>query len=400
MTGPQYLARLAAEATSVVNAKDYAAAIRHMWVIREGDTIMDDARRYRQRGMFPDEAVRELFSRLDLLRLDSPTQALPQSVAASGERFVSWLSGVMTGEVQEHGVPTGLRRFDKLTGGLTGGRLYIMAGRPGMGKTTLAAQFARGVARHGDGAGMFSLEMPEPELMARMLCDEAYVETNGTVTYQRVLNPKSLGLTMVEGEKILDAQRRLAELPLMFDFSSSLTVGEIAAKARGMGMALKRKHGTPLKVLVVDYVKFVKATDRYRGQRVYEIGEISASLKQLAKDMNIAVILLAQLSREVEKTEHKIPDLSHLRESGDLEADADLVVFLFRRAYYLQNNPEAMNDPRMQQELLECMNRLLLIVPKNRHGPTGNVEVFCHMGAAAVRDLVETEDYAEALMAR
>jgi replicative DNA helicase len=178
------------------------------------------------------------------------------------------------------------------------------------------------------------------------------------------------------------AQRAFETLPFIIDDSSRLTVGEIASKARAMKAQLEAK-GQTLDALVIDYLKFVNASNRYSGQRHYEIGEISAALKGLAKDLNVAVVLLAQLNREVEKRDDKRPQLSDLRESGDLEGDADVVLFLFREHYYLKL--ASAKDPSLEGRLADTEHKIELIIAKQRMGPTAPVEAYCHMGAAAIR---------------
>ena len=396
ITAQHYLARLAADATSVINAKDYAENLRALSQIRELEGILERVRQYDERHVFPGAALREAYVHLDNLRLDEPTRQHAEMIGPVAERFTTWMSGVMSGDVTESGVLTGLADLDRMMGGLRGGNLIIVGARPGMGKTALAGGVALPVAKAGHGVGFFSLEMSDEQLMARLHCDECFNDRGEPITYNNALRPKTL--SMQHGQRILDAERRIAGLPLMFDFSSRLTVGEIAAKARGMAMMLQRKFGTALRLLVVDYLKFVQATDRYKGNRVYEVGEIASGLKQVAKDLNCCVILLCQLSRKVEERDEKVPQLADLRESGDLEADADAVLFIYREAYYLQNDPRTANDIAKQTRLVECINRMLLILAKNRHGPTGNVEAFCHMGASAIRNLHRQEDNEEMML--
>jgi replicative DNA helicase len=145
------------------------------------------------------------------------------------------------------------------------------------------------------------------------------------------------------------------------------------------------RAGKQLGFIVIDYLKFLRASERYRGQRHYEVGEISGGLKTLAKDLGIPIILLAQLNREVEKRAEKRPELSDLRESGDLEADADVVLLLYREAYYLAN--EVKTNPEAEDRFRECQFKLEIIVAKQRMGEVGPVTVFCHPGSSAVRDL-------------
>lgn len=395
-TMAQYLALLAARATSTLMAKEYANKLRAITLIRETQGILLDLNDHDKMFTFPEDAVAQAYARLDLLRLDQPSHGVSETAAQSSKKFTQWFTGVMSGEVVEGGILTGLTDFDRMTGGLHGGNLIIMAGRPGMGKTTLATGIARAISRGGPGrqaveangiGGMvFSLEMSDTQQMARLHCDEAFDDDGDVITYNQALNPRRF-LGVPQGERLLRAADRIEKLPLIFDYSASLTMGELAAKARSAAMSLKNKFGKSLGFIVIDYLKFIKASERYRGQRVLEVGEITGATKQLAKDLGIPIILLTQLSRAVEQTEHKVPDLSHLRDSGEIEQDADLVVFLLREAYYLQNNPKTVEDVALQTKLLECINTLTIIVAKNRHGPTGSTDVYCHMGASAIRNL-------------
>lgn len=397
LTVSQYLARLAGAATTIINAKDYAETIRVLWMIRESQSVLMDLGHYQVRTAFPADAMREAWLRLDTIRMGQPQhRSITETVGQSGTAFVERMMGIMSGRIDAGGIPTGLTDLDHMIGGLKAGDFAIFAGRPGMGKSTVATGVTRNVARGQSGiknpvgAGYLSLEMSRDQTMARILCDEAFDDGGTPIEYRDALHPKRL--SMPYAERLLAANERIESLPLMVDYSSSTTIGEIAAKGRSMALTLKRKFNVHMGVLVIDYLKFVKSSDRYRGQRVYEVGEISAGCKQLAKDEGWAIILLAQLSRAVEMTEDKIPNLSHLRESGDLEADADLVVFLFRKAYYLQNNPKIGVDTALQMELQDCINTLMLIVAKQRSGPTGNINVFCHMGASAIRSLARPEE--------
>lgn len=390
LTASQYLASIAAAATTVINAGDYASTIRALWVMREAQSALIDLGRFQERALFPQDALKEAWLRLDTIRLGQPQHSVAtESVGQSAHAFMERLQGIMSGSIDAGGIPTGLSDLDQMIGGLKAGDLAIFAGRPGMGKSTVAESIVRNVARNGMGASYLSLEMSRDQTMARFLCDEAFDDGGAPIEYRDALHPKRLA--MPSAERLLAARERVDKLPLMIDYSSRLSLGTIAAKARSMALTIKRKFGVDMVMLVIDYLKFIEAGDRYRGNRVYEVGEISAGLKQLAKDEGWAVVLLAQLSRQVEMTEDKIPNLSHLRESGDLEADADLVVFLFRRAYYLQNNAKIGTDTALQLELQDCINTLMLIIAKQRSGPTGNINVFCHMGASAIRSLARQE---------
>jgi len=208
------------------------------------------------------------------------------------------------------------------------------------------------------------------------------------------LNSDKKALWIAMSLLAIDVAKIFAELPLHIDDSSNLSVGEISARTRAMADRFSRQ-GKRLQFVYIDYLKFVRATDRYRGQRHYEIGEISSGLKSLAKDLDIAVVLLAQLNRDVEKREDKRPQLSDLRESGDLEADADKVLMLYRESYYhAMKQPNEADREKFSQWLIDSEkshNRIELLVEKNRMGATGKIEAFCDVGASAIRDLVKND---------
>lgn len=313
LTISQYLARLAASATTVINAKDYAETIQHLWMIRESQGVLADLGHYQDRAVFPSDALHEAWLRLDTLRLGQPQRSIAtETLGHSGTKFVERMCGIMSGAIDASGILTGLTDLDNVIGGLKAGDLVIAGGRPGTGKSTLAAVIARNVAKSGLGVGYLSLEMSRDQTMARILCDEAYDDGGTPVEYRDLLHPKRL--SMPNAERIMAARERIDALPMMVDYSSHLTIGEIGAKFRGMALSLKRRFGAKMVLGVVDYLKFVQASDRYKGQRVNEVGEISRGLKQIAKDEGLAILLLVQLNRSVEQTEHKVPDLSSLRE--------------------------------------------------------------------------------------
>jgi replicative DNA helicase len=246
-----------------------------------------------------------------------------------------------------------------------------------MGKTIVGANLARATAQAGNGCALFSLEMPVEEIGARILSDHAF-HPNIAVTSKQIYEAE---LDERQMARVNAAADDLAKIPLLIDASPTLTVGEICARTRAAADRF-RKQGITLKVVVIDYLKFVRASDRYRGQRVYEVGEITSGLKAMAKDLGVCVILLAQLNRAVESRADKRPELSDLRESGDIEADADIVLLLFREAYYLKDKSDAESMARMA--LIE--DKLEIIVAKSRMGATGPVLAYCHPGASVIRD--------------
>lgn len=378
LSGPQYLARLMAEATTVINAPDYAEVVRDTWASRRVVEVSQDA----ARALTAPEAeprftIAQMLQDLDGIRaeLDHQKQGR-QPIAACVSGVLERVDAIQAG-MMPVGATTGLSDLDRSIGGLQPGRLVVVAGRPGMGKTIVGANIARATAQAGNGCAMFSLEMPSEEIGSRILSDQAF-HPQFVVTSKQIYEGR---LNAQEMQRVSRAANDLASYPMVIDASPSLTVGEISARARAAADTM-RKSGHELRVVVIDYLKFVRASERYRGQRVYEVGEITAGLKALAKDMGICVVLLAQLNRAVEARSDKRPELSDLRESGDIEADADIVLLLFREAYYLKDKTDAESQARLAaaEDLLE------IIVAKCRMGSTGTVHAYCNPGASVARD--------------
>lgn len=239
------------------------------------------------------------------------------------------------------GIPTGFDELNKRTGGFHGGELIIIAGRPGMGKSTFAVNIAEYVSIHlGKTVAIFNLEMPKEQIVNRILCSQALV-SNGRV--------RTGTMEMEDWEKICDVADTIATSPMYIDDSASITVSQIRAKCRRL------KQTKNLEMVIIDYLQLMQGSGR-SDNRQQEISEISRSLKVLAKELDIPVIALSQLKRESESQKGKKPILSDLRESGAIEQDADLVMFLFRNYYYSK-------DPA-EKDLAEC------IIAKNRSGET------------------------------
>jgi replicative DNA helicase len=244
------------------------------------------------------------------------------------------------------GIPTGFKRLDRKLSGLQKSQLIIVAGRPGMGKTSFALNIAQHVAISSQiPVAVFSLEMSREQLAMRMLCSEALVDSQKT---------RNGGLTYDDFEKLAKGIEVLGKAPVYIDDSPTITVMEMLAKAR----RLKKEKG--LGLVVIDYLQLMTGKDR-RENRQQEISGMTRSLKIMAKELEMPVILLSQLSRASEKRDTKRPMLSDLRESGSIEQDADVVLFIHRESYY---NQEAEGGDITQ-----------IIVAKQRSGPTGDVNV-------------------------
>lgn len=378
MTMRQYIAHLASDASCpALYVVDAAKQVRDFWALRKVMARCEDAVTCTGvPGAKPRDIISDLIQELDATRavLDG-RKTSARSAGESIHTLADRLERMRAGEIIGNCVPTCLTDLDKrLYGGFKGGELVVVAGRPGMGKSLFGVSIARQAAKAGHAGGIFSLEMIEEQVSGRLVSDTLYNATN-PITPSQILQNQ---LTEHQAESVFMAEREMRSLPLLIDDSSNLTVGEVAARVRSWRNRCERA-GKKLEFIVIDYLKFLRASERYRGQRHYEVGEITAGLKALAKDLGIAVVLLVQLNREVEKTADKRPELSHLRESGDIEADADVVLLLFREAYYLA----IADDPRHE----DVKNDLEIIIAKQRMGQTGSVKVFCHPGASAVRDM-------------
>ena len=380
LSTPAYLARLAAEATTIISAPDYAETVRDAWALRQIHDIAEcSLNQATSLASNPRAVIADMLGALDATRAEIDDQRTRRQTAGEcAETAIERIERIRSG-TQEVGATTGLHDLDRAIGGLTAGTLVVIAGRPGMGKSAIGSSIVRHTALAGNGAGFFSMEMHDEQIAARILADHVF-SSSAPLSFGDIIKGN---LTDEQYERTIAGAADLKRIPLEIDLSSSLTVSEIAARTRTLADRMKRQ-GVRLRAIVIDYLKFVQASDRYRGQRVYEVGEITKGLKALAKDMGICVLLLAQLNRQVESREDKRPGLSDLRESGDIESDADTVMLLFREEYYLRSKQQ---DPETVDRLLACENKLEIIIAKNRNGPVCSVPVFCDVAANAVRNL-------------
>lgn len=273
------------------------------------------------------------------------------------------------------GATTGVHALDNKLNGFKAGQLYVFAGRPGMGKSAVMCSLLRRTAQAGHGVGIFSLEMTAEEVTARMVSDT--LDTPRAPTFEAIT--KGL-LSEDQKNEVFFAAENLATIPLHIDASPRLTWGEIAARARRL-KAQYDAAGTPLAVICIDHMGLVAPSDRYAGNKVAEAGEISNAARVLAKDLNCCVLLLCQLSRDVEKRDDKRPTLADLRWSGEIEQDAHVVAFIYREAYYLAQDPNADTFA-----VSEARNRLELLVRKNRNGEATDVSLWCSIAHSSVRD--------------
>jgi replicative DNA helicase len=281
-------------------------------------------------------------------------------------------------------LPIGLNSLQRVLGGWHRGQFIIIAGRPGMGKSMLVQSMMLRSAQSAAGVMMFSLEMTTDELAKRGMSDLSYTNSD-PIPYQAAAN----GLSDRHFDRWSKAAAKYETLPFMVDDQRNLTVAEIAARARQQKNEWEAMGGS-LDIVVVDHLGLIKPSDRYRSNKVQEIGEISNGLATLAKDLDVAVVALSQLNRATEGRDNKRPTLADLRNSGDLEQDAHVVAFAYREAYYLermQYDAGSQQEMDRQARLEATRNTMEFLIAKNRNGPTDMVPLFCDPACNVVRDI-------------
>lgn len=377
ITMQAYLARLCAEATTVINAPDYAQTIVELWRRREliriaGDIA--DAARHAYIDAPVEAMLDELDGQITELRNGAPAENQRSTVAGGVDELLIDIETVRAG----HAPPVATSGFvdidSRLGGGLRPGRLIVLAGRPGMGKTVLMCAMARRAARKGFGVDIYSLEIDRKELTARMLANALGASTF-PIDYRDILQGK-----VAEGDvpRLQQLREKFAEIPLSIDATPALKISQIESRAKRTAMRLARE-GRQLDVVFIDYLGLVAVGDRYKGNKVAELGDIALGAKNMGKRLGCAVVLLAQLNRSVETRDDKRPLLSDLRESGNIEEHSDAVGFLFRPAYYDAQDPRKERDAEFVEAALRRANDLEIIWRKNRLGPTGTDKLFCRV---------------------
>ena len=381
--GVRYLANLVDRAPPAANARDYASLIYDLALRRElirlGGEISSEAS-----GADPDVTARDQIEQAEqrlfaLAETGSPsTGFMPFADALSGA--VDMAAEAFSRDGGLAGLSTGLLDLDQKLGGLHPSDLIILAGRPSMGKSSLAMNIAFNVARHyayevdasgakrtasGGVVAFFSLEMSAEQLAMRVLADVSGVSSDRL---------RKGEIDASEFGRVRDGAIEIQNAPLHIDDTGGLNIAKLAARAR----RLKRTYG--LDLIVIDYLQLVTTggDGRREQNRVQEVSEITQSLKALAKDLSVPVIALSQLSRQVENREDKRPQLSDLRESGSIEQDADVVMFVYRESYYLSRQEPREGTPehlQWQEDMDRSRHQAEVIIGKQRHGPIGNVKL-------------------------
>lgn len=380
----KYLGNVMAHTPTIANAKAYAETVKDQSTRRRlfllGEDLMNASTMPNvTTGTIASEAVTALDSVLAIARGKS------RKAVAFGDAMSELLDQVLNDDGRSR-ITSGLVDLDKaLSGGWRRKQYHILAGRPSMGKTTVATSAMLRTAKAGHGVLMLSLEMPTEEVTARAMTDLAYSSTRRIAYNAFRANQISDGDLAQMGQ----AGALFRKLPLAIDDQRGLTIAEIGARIRAQAQRFEQ-DGIKLGLVVIDHLGFIKASDRYRGNRVHEVTEISSGLGQIAKEQDIALLVLCQLNRGTESRENKRPTLADLRDSGSLEQDADVVIFTYRESYYLERQKfDAGTQAEVQRQtaLDGCRNTLELLISKNRNGPTTTVTLYCDMGSNAVRDL-------------
>jgi len=367
---PEYLIKITKFATSSRQSIEYSKIIYDMYVRRElikiSENIIDSAKisdlnisgksiiENSEKVLY--DLAEKGSSHSSLIKFD---EAVKQTLEMASSAYKNE-EGIV-------GVPTGLRDLDDRLGGLHKSDLIIIAGRPSMGKTALATNIAFHAAKKIQETGkkgsiaFFSLEMSSEQLSTRILAEQSRIKSNdirrGKISEEQL-------------EQFIETSKNISELPLYIDETPAISVAALSTRAR----RIKRKHG--LNMIVIDYIQLMRASFALNEGRVQEISEITQGLKALAKELSVPVLALSQLSRAVEQRDDKKPLLSDLRESGSIEQDADVVMFVYRESYYLkakEPRPATVEHAEWQAKMNEVSHLAELIIGKQRHGPTGNV---------------------------
>lgn len=406
--GHRYLAELAGASFTIINAENYGQLIYDLYLRRQlidlGTDVVNQAFSHD-----PDDNAMGQIEGAEQSLYDLATagdyEGGFRSFAESIKGAVDMAATAFNRDGALGGVPTKFRQLDLLLGGLHKSDLIVLAGRPAMGKTALATNIAFNVATGTDVVvdedgqekpvddpvvGFFSLEMSAEQLATRILAEGAQIASDKI---------RKGELNQGEFDRLVQTSQRLQRAPLYIDDTPALSVSALRTRAR----RLKRQHG--LGLIVVDYLQLLQGSGMSRDQnRVQEISEITRGLKTLAKELDVPVIALSQLSRAVEQREDKRPQLADLRESGTIEQDADVVMFIYRDEYYLQRaepsrradeGVEKLNERTMiwEEAMAAVRNRAEVIVAKQRHGPTGKIDLRFYPEATKFDNLEDEDDF-------
>ena len=385
--GISYLLKISENSISIINSKQYGELIHDLFIRRKlidlGTNLINDSY-----DNFDDKnsdiIIENTESNLYNLTSDGDTQKGPKQFDNILSLTIDYAEKAYKKSSDVIGLKTGLNDFDKKIGGLHKSDLIIIAGRPSMGKTAFATNIASNICNgkkndNKTNVLFFSLEMSSEQLATRVISELSQISSEGIRTGN---------LSKTDFEKIIIASEQLKNLSLFIDDSPALTISSIRTRSR----RLKRKFG--LDLIIIDYLQLITGESRNSNDnRVKEISDITRGLKAIAKELNIPVVALSQLSRKVEEREEKRPQLADLRESGSIEQDADLVVFLYREEYYLARTepPEGTEKHAMWTSKMEKVHNIAeAIVAKHRHGPISRVKLHFNATSTKFSDLADS----------
>lgn len=349
--GSAYLTELTNYVPSAAHAQSYAEMVAEKAVRRR---LIKASAEISELGFNEDTTTQEILEKAEAELFSVSDQSLKQDLVSLESILTESFDRIEElhrNKGQLRGIRTGYRDLDNMTAGLQRSDLIILAARPAMGKTTLVTNLAYNVATIAKQPVLFfSLEMSKEQLVDRMLSDASGVDS---------WNIRTGNLSDDDFAKLSEAMGEMAEAPIYIDDTPGLSVLEMRTKAR------RKHHEQPLGLIIVDYLQLLQAAGNHGGNRVQEVSEISRGLKLIARELNVPLIALSQLSRTVETRTPPVPQLSDLRESGSIEQDADIVSFIYRPGYYEPDNPEVQNITD-------------LIIAKHRNGPVGKVQLYFH----------------------
>ena len=383
LEGHEYLVKLTKFSTTIRQAIEYSKIVYDMHIRRElikiSETMTENASNKildLPGNKIIEDSERLLFDLAEKGSLNTSFIKFDQALNYT----IEMASNAFKNEEGIVGVPTGLTDLDDRLGGMHNSDLLIIAGRPSMGKTALATNIAFHAAKKLQEKGtkssiaFFSLEMSSEQLSTRILAEQSRIKSNDI---------RRGRISEEQFDKFIETSKNISELPLYIDETPAISIAAMSNRAR----RIKRLHG--LDLVVVDYIQLMSAANTRDG-RVQEISEITKGLKALAKELSVPVLALSQLSRAVEHRDIKKPQLSDLRESGSIEQDADVVMFVYREAYYLERKeprPATVDHADWQAKMNEVSNLAEIIIGKQRHGPTGNINVEFEAMFTKFRDI-------------
>ena len=381
---PDYLVKVTKFSTSSRQAIEYSRIIYDMFVRRELIKISEgtiDSAKLKDLNI----SGKNIIENSEKLLFDLAEKGSFNSSLVKFDEALKFTIEMATNAYKNEegivGVPTGLTDIDDRLGGLHKSDLIIIAGRPSMGKTALATNIAFNAASKLQESGkkstvaFFSLEMSSEQLSTRILAEQSRIKSNDI---------RRGKISDEQFDKFIETSKNISELPLYIDETPAISIAAVSNRAR----RIKRLFG--LEMIVVDYIQLMRGPTNNANNRVQEISEITQGLKAIAKELSVPVLALSQLSRAVEQRDDHKPLLSDLRESGSIEQDADVVMFVYRAAYYLERKePQAatVEHAEWQAKMSEIAHLAQIIIAKQRHGPTGNVDLEFEAMFTKFRDI-------------